>query len=168
LQGYSPTSILAAMAENRLPEKNIVTNRKARRDYEIIETREAGISLLGTEVKSLRAGKVNLADSYAAVENGEVILYNLHISAYEQSALENHEPTRPRRLLLHKKEIKRLFGATMEKGFTLIPIRIYFKGPYVKIELATARGRKKFDKRDAIAKKEADRAIERAHRRRMK
>ncbi len=156
------------MAEKGLPEKNIITNRKARRDYEIIETREVGVSLLGTEVKSLRAGKVNLADCYAAIENGEVFLFNLHISPYEQSARENHDPTRKRRLLLHKKEIGRLFSATMEKGFTLIPLRIYFKGPYVKIELATARGRKKYDKRDAIAKKEADRAIERAHRRQMK
>ncbi|UCD17241.1 MAG: SsrA-binding protein SmpB [Candidatus Zixiibacteriota bacterium] len=156
------------MTEKGLPEKNIVTNRKARRDYEILETREAGIALVGTEVKSLRAGRVNLTDSYASVENGEVILYNLHISQYEPSARENHEPTRPRQLLLHKREIRRLFGATAEKGFTLIPLRIYFKGPYVKVELATARGRRKFDKREAIAKKEADRAIERAHRRRLK
>jgi SsrA-binding protein len=156
------------MVEKELREKHIARNRKAYRDYEILEKREAGIELKGTEVKSLRAGKVNLSDSYAIVENGEVILHNLHISPYEHSGRDNHEPTRPRRLLLHKREIKRLFGATAEKGFTLIPLRIYFKGPYVKIELATARGRKKYDKREEISKKESDRAIERAQRQRMK
>nr|MBN2276131.1 SsrA-binding protein SmpB [candidate division Zixibacteria bacterium] len=148
--------------------RNIVTNRKALRDYDIIEKREVGIELLGSEVKSLRAGKVNLADSYAAIDGGQVFLFNLHISPYEFSGHESHQPTRPRRLLLHKKEIRRLFGATNEKGFTLIPLRIYFKGPYVKIELATARGRKMYDKRDKIAKREADRSIEKAHRRSMK
>lgn len=156
------------MDEKKVTIKNIATNRKAYRDYEIFEKREVGIQLLGTEVKSLRAGKVNLADSYAAISHGEVILYNLHISPYEQAGYASHEPMRPRKLLLHKKEIKRLFGATMEKGFTLIPLRLYFKGPLVKIELATGRGRKRYDKREQIAKKEADRAIERAHRRRMK
>ncbi len=158
-------SILIFMNEKESKEKNIVTNRKARRDYEIIETREAGIELRGTEVKSLRAGKVNISDSYASIENGEVILYNLHISPYEQASVESHEPLRPRRLLLHKREIRKLFGATAEKGYTLIPIRIYFKGQLVKIELATARGRKRFDKRDKIAKRESDRAIERAQKR---
>ncbi len=153
------------MPEKELKEKNIVTNRKAFRDYEIFDKREAGIELKGAEVKSLRAGKVNLSDSYAAVENGEVILFNLHISAYKFSTRESYDPIRPRRLLLHKREIRRLFGATAEKGLTLIPLRIYFKGPYAKIELATCRGRKKYDKRDKIAKKEADRAIEKAHRR---
>lgn len=156
------------MDEKKSAERNIVTNRKAFRDYEIIEKREAGIELKGSEVKSMRAGRVNLSDSYASVEGGEVILHNLHISPYEFSGADSHEPIRPRRLLLHKKEIKRLFGATNERGFTLIPLRIYFKGPYVKIELATARGRKKFDKREKIAKKESDRVIERARRRRMK
>ena len=152
------------MADREKKVKNIVTNRKAFRDYEIIEKYEAGIELLGTEVKSIRAHKINLSDSYASVENGEVILHNLHISPYEQSGHSDHDPLRARRLLLHKKEIKRLFGLTMQKGFTLIPLRIYLKGPYVKIELATVRGRKMYDKRDKIAKKEADRAIERAHR----
>jgi SsrA-binding protein len=152
------------MAEKELKEKTIVTNRKAFRDYEILEKREVGIELKGAEVKSLRAGKVNLSDSYAAVENGEVILFNLHITPYKFSTIENLDPIRPRRLLLHKREIKKLFGATAEKGLTLIPIRIYFKGPYAKIELATCRGRKMYDKRDKIAKREADRAIERAHR----
>jgi len=155
------------MTDENIKERNITTNRKAYRDYEIIEKREAGIELLGSEVKSLRAGKVNISDSYASVEGGEVILYNLHISPYEFAGESGHDPLRPRRLLLHKKEIKRLFGATNEKGFTLIPVRIYFKGPYVKIELATARGRKKYDKRDKIAKREADRDIERAHRKKF-
>ncbi len=156
------------MSEKELKEKNIVTNRKAFRDYEIFDKREAGIELKGAEVKSLRAGKVNLSDSYAAIENGEVILFNLHISPYKFTTHESLDPIRPRRLLLHKREIKRLFGATAEKGLTLIPLRIYFKGPHVKIELATCRGRKRYDKREKIAKREADRAIERAHRRRIK
>ncbi|PKK82809.1 MAG: SsrA-binding protein [candidate division Zixibacteria bacterium HGW-Zixibacteria-1] len=155
------------MTEEKAKERNIITNRKAFRDYEIIEKREAGIELMGSEVKSLRAGKVNLSDSYAVVEGGEVILYHLHISPYEFAGQEGHDPMRPRRLLLHKKEIRRLLGAVNEKGFTLVPLRIYFKGPRVKIELATARGRKKYDKRDQIAKREADRAIERAHRRKL-
>jgi len=149
-------------------EKTIVTNRKALRDYEIFEKREVGIELLGSEVKSLRAGKVNLSDSYASVERGEVILFNLHISPYEMSGKGSHEPLRPRRLLLHKREIRRLFSATEEKGFTLIPLRIYFKGPYVKIELAIGRGRKMYDKRQRTAQMEADRTIERALRRKPK
>ena len=156
---------MVAMTENAPKERNIITNRKAFRDYEILEKREVGIELRGSEVKSIRAGKVNLSDSYASVENGEVILHNLHISPYEFAGREALDPLRDRRLLLHKKEIKRLFGATNEKGFTLIPLRIYFKGPHVKIELATARGRKMFDKREQIAKREADRDMERAHRR---
>ncbi|UCD93437.1 MAG: SsrA-binding protein SmpB [Candidatus Zixiibacteriota bacterium] len=153
------------MAEDTPKIRNVVTNRKAFRDYDIIDKREVGIELLGSEVKSIRGGKINISDSYAAIENGEVILHNLHISAYAFSGRDSHDPIRPRRLLLHKKEIRRLFGATQEKGFTLIPLRIYFKGPYVKIELAIARGRKRYDKRDRIAKKEADRDVERARRR---
>jgi SsrA-binding protein len=150
------------MTDMELKEKNIATNRKALRDYEIIEKREAGIELLGTEVKSLRSGKINISDSYASVENGEVVLHNLHISPYEFANQASHDPYRARKLLLHKKEIRRLFQATAEKGLTLIPLRFYFKGPYVKVELAVARGRKKYDKREIIAKKEARRAIDRA------
>ena len=152
------------MAEKELKEKIIATNRKAFRDYEIIDKKEAGIELLGTEVKSMRAGKINISDSYATIENGQVFLVNLHISPYESSGVESHDPYRRRRLLLHKREIRKLFGATAEKGLTLIPIRFYFKGPYIKVELATARGRKKYDKREIIAKKEARRLIERAKR----
>ncbi len=155
------------MSENEAKIKVIVTNRKAFRDFEIIDKREVGISLVGTEVKSLRAGKVNISDSYASVVNGEVILHNLHISQFEQSSQTNHEPTRPRKLLLHKREIRKLFGATAERGFTLVPLRIYFKGPYVKIELAVARGRKKYDKREVIARKEADRAMQRAQKKNL-
>lgn len=162
MQRLCPPDILACMSETEEKIKVVVTNRKAFRDYEIIDRREAGISLVGTEVKSLRAGKVNVSDSYATVDNGEVILHNLHISQYEQSARINHDPTRPRRLLLHKKEIRKLLVATAEKGFTLIPLKIYFKGSHVKIELALARGRKKYDKREITAKKEADRAMQRA------
>ncbi|MFH2037570.1 MAG: SsrA-binding protein SmpB [Candidatus Zixiibacteriota bacterium] len=156
------------MEQKEYKEKNIVTNRKAFRDYEIIEKREAGIELKGYEVKSLREGRVNLADSYAAIKDGELFLFHLHISPYKFTADAQYNPVRPRRLLLHKKEIRRLISATAEKGFTLVPLRIYFKGPRVKIELGTARGRKKYDKREQIAKKEADRSIERAHRRSMK
>ncbi len=159
---------MAQMEPKEKKEKTIVTNRKAYRDYEIFEKREAGIELMGSEVKSLRAGKVNLSDSYASVEHGEIILFNLHISPYEMSGKGSHDPLRPRRLLLHKREIRRLLSATAEKGFTLIPLRIYFKGPYVKIELATGRGRKMYDKRERTAQMEADRTIERAMRRKTK
>jgi SsrA-binding protein len=142
----------------------IARNRKAKRDYEIKSRLEAGIELKGSEVKSLRDGKVNLSDSYAAVENGEVILKNLHISPYKMSQ-EDHDPLRPRRLLLHKREIRKLFIQTEQKGLTLIPLSIYFKGKVAKIELAVAAGRRKYDKRQAIAKAEADRKIKRAVRR---
>ena len=152
------------MADRELKEKNIATNRKAFRDYEIIDKKEAGIELLGTEVKSLRAGKINISDSYAIIEDGQLYLVNLHISPYESSGDDGHDPYRRRRLLMHKREIRKLFGATAEKGFTLIPLRFYFKGPYAKVELAIARGRKKYDKREIIAKEEAKRSMERARR----
>lgn len=139
----------------------IARNRKAKRDYEIKSHLEAGIELKGSEVKSLREGKVNLSDSYAVVENGEVILKNLHISPYKMSQ-EYQDPLRPRRLLLHKREIRKLFIQTEQKGLTLIPLSIYFKGKVAKIELAIGAGRRKYDKRQAIAKAEADRKIKRA------
>lgn len=153
------------MADKQTEERIIATNRKAFRDYEIFDKKEAGIELLGTEVKSMRAGRINISDSYATIENGQVYLVNLHISPYEASGVDSHDPYRRRRLLLHKREIRKLFRAIMEKGYTLIPLRFYFKGPYIKVELGTARGRKKYDKRDIIAKKEAQRSIERAKRR---
>lgn len=136
-------------------------NRKARHDYEIKSTLEAGIELKGSEVKSIRNGKLNLADAYATIEGGDVILKNLHISPYDMAS-ENHDPMRPRRLLLHKKEIRKLIAQTQQKGLTLIPLSIYFKRNIVKIELAIAAGRKKYDKREAIAKADADRMIKRA------
>ncbi|MBR2775002.1 MAG: SsrA-binding protein SmpB [Selenomonadaceae bacterium] len=137
-------------------------NRKARHDYFIHETFEAGIELRGTEVKSLRAGKANLRDSYAEVKDGEVFVEHMHISPYEQGNIFNHEPLRPRRLLLHKREILKLFGKTREKGFTLVPLKIYFKKGRAKMELALASGKHNYDKRDALHEKSAQRDIERA------
>ena len=139
----------------------VARNRKARYEYEIKDTFEAGIALMGSEVKSIRGGKVNLSDAYAVVEHGEVILKNLHITPYKMAS-EQLDPIRPRRLLLHRREIRKLFVATEQKGLTLIPLAIYIKGRLVKIELAVAFGRRKYDKRQAIAKAEADRRIKRA------
>lgn len=136
-------------------------NRKARHDYQILARLEAGIELRGSEVKSIRDGKVNLSDAHAVVEGGEVYLRNLHISPYKM-AQESIDPLRPRRLLLHKREIRKLYVQSEQKGLTLIPLSIYFKGKVAKIELAVAAGRKKYDKRQAIAKAEADRRIRRA------
>ena len=141
--------------------KYIVRNRKARHDYEIKDTLEAGIELMGSEVKSIRDGKINLADSYATIENGEVVLKNLHINPYDL-ARDNHSPTRPRRLLVHRREIRKLQAQTQQKGLTLVPLSIYFRKNIVKVELALAAGRKKFDKREAIAKADAVRQIKRA------
>lgn len=146
------------------PIKVVAENRKARHDYFIEETYEAGIALVGTEVKSLRAGKANLRDSYAEVINGEVFLQNMHISPYEKGNRFNHDPKRPRKLLLHKHEIRRLIGRTMQKGYTLIPLRIYFKRGKAKVELALARGKKLYDKRESIARRDAEREIAREFR----
>ncbi|AFV10947.1 SsrA-binding protein SmpB [Thermacetogenium phaeum DSM 12270] len=142
--------------------KVVAENRKARHDYFIEETYEAGIVLVGTEVKSIRAGKVSLRDSYAEVLNGEVFLQQMHISPYEKGNRFNHDPKRPRKLLLHKREIKRLLGRTMQKGYTLIPLRLYFKNGWVKVELALGRGKKLYDKREDIARRDAQREIARA------
>lgn len=143
--------------------KVVCENRKARHDYFIEETYEAGIALQGTEVKSLRLGRANLKDSHARVEKGEIWLYNMHISPYEQGNRFNHEPTRPRKLLLHRREIMRLLGSTEREGYTLIPLRVYFS-PYgkAKVELALAKGKKLYDKREAMAKRDAQRRIEKA------
>ncbi|NLY39419.1 MAG: SsrA-binding protein SmpB [Firmicutes bacterium] len=145
-------------------EKIISTNRKARHDYHIEETYEAGIVLTGTEVKSVRAARVNLKDSYALVENGELLLYNMHISPYEQGNRFNHDPLRTRKLLMHRVEIRRLAGKVKEKGYALIPLKIYLKRGLVKVELALARGKKLYDKRQAIAERDSRREIERAFR----
>lgn len=142
-------------------EKNIAVNRKARHEYHIVNTYEAGIVLQGTEVKSIRQGKANLVDSYAAIKDGEVWLMNTHISSYEQGNINNHDPHRTRKLLLKRSEIRKLIGKTKEKGLTLIPLRIYLKGGKVKIELALAQGKKAYDKREDIAKKDFQRQQER-------
>jgi len=142
-------------------EKNITVNRKARHEYAILQTYEAGIVLQGTEVKSLREGKANLVDSYASVESGEVWLHHAHISEYKQGSINNHEPTRIRKLLLNKSEIRRLVGKVKEKGLTLIPLRLYFKNGKVKVEIALAKGKKVYDKREAIAKRDLKREQER-------
>lgn len=139
----------------------VARNRKARYDFTIKETIEAGIALVGTEIKSIREGKLNLSDAYATIVGGEVILKNLHISPYKM-ATENHDPIRPRRLLLHKREIQKLTVLTQQKGYTLVLLAVYFRGPRAKVELAVATGRKKYDKRQAIAKAEADRRMKRA------
>ncbi|NPV29110.1 MAG: SsrA-binding protein SmpB [Firmicutes bacterium] len=141
--------------------KVVAENRKARHDYYIDETYEAGIALVGTEVKSLRAGKVSLRDSYAEVVGGEVFLQNMHISPYEKGNRFNHDPKRARKLLLHKREIRRLLGQTTQKGYTLIPLRLYFKRGKAKVELALARGKKLYDKREEIAKRDAAREMAR-------
>lgn len=137
-------------------------NRKARHDYIIEETYEAGIELRGTEVKSLRAGRANLKDSFAIVENGELFLYGMHISPYEHGNIFNVDPLRPRKLLMHKKEIMRLLGKIKEQGLTLVPIKAYFKQDKIKIELGLAKGKKLYDKREAAAEKSAKREIVRA------
>ncbi len=143
--------------------KIICTNRKARHDYEILETLEAGMVLRGTEVKSLRAGSAHLKDSYAGIESDELFLFNAHISLYEMGNRFNHEPTRTRKLLVHAKEIKRLLGKTQEKGLTLVPLRLYFNDAgKVKVELGLARGKKSYDKRRTIAERDAKRDLDRA------
>ena len=142
-------------------EKIITTNRKARHDYFILESMEAGIVLQGTEVKSLRMGRANLKDSHAGIMKGEVWLFNLHISPYDFGNIYNHDPVRPRKLLLHKQEIKRLIGKVEEKGLTLVPLRLYFKRGKAKVELAIVRGKKQYDKRQDITKRDTDRDMQR-------
>lgn len=142
-------------------EKVIATNRKAYHDYHIQETYEAGISLLGTEVKSLREGKANLKDSYAIVKNSEVFLLNCHISPYSHGNILNHDPLRTRKLLLHKKEINKLYGHMTQKGLTLIPLKIYFKDGKAKVEIGLAKGKRQYEKREAIKEKESRREMER-------
>lgn len=140
----------------------IATNRRARYDYDIESTYEAGIVLVGSEVKSLRAGKASLADAYATIRDGEAFLYNLHIPEYPQASIQNHEPTRARKLLLHARQIDELRVRSEQEGYTLVPLRLYFKDNRAKVEIAVARGRKRFDKRQAIAKREHEREMERA------
>jgi SsrA-binding protein len=141
--------------------KIVATNRRARFDYEILETHEAGLVLLGPEVKSLRAGKANLSDAYASVRRGEVFLINAHISPYTQAGRENPDPRRERKLLLHRAEIARLRGRVAERGLTLVPLRLYFKGGRAKVELGVARGKRRYDKRQAIRRREEEREMQR-------
>lgn len=136
-----------------------VSNRKARHDYFILDTIEAGLVLKGTEVKSLRNGNANLLDSHAVIKNGEVWLFGMHISPYDQGSYLNHDPRRTRKLLLSKREIRRLLTRVQEKGLTIIPLSVYFKGPYAKVELAVAQGKKSYDKREAIKQRDAKRDI---------
>jgi SsrA-binding protein len=142
--------------------KIICQNKKAYHEYSIEETVEAGIQLLGTEVKSLREGKSNLKDSYVTIKNSEVFLLNCHISPYSFGNVMNHDPLRTRKLLLHYKEIQRLKGMSQQKGYTLIPLKIYFKGPYAKVEVGLAKGKRLYEKREVIKEREARRAVERA------
>lgn len=143
-------------------ERVYATNRKAFHDYTVLETAEAGMALSGTEVKSVREGKVNLRDSYAKVKDGEVWLYNSYVATYDQGNRYNHEPNRPRKLLLHKGEIGRLTGLVQDAGKTLVPLRLYDRKGHIKVQLALAKGKKSYDKRESIAEREASREIERA------
>lgn len=138
-------------------QKNIAENRKAFHDYHILETFEAGVALLGTEVKAIREGKVNLRDSYARVEDGEVWIYNVHINPYSHRGYSDHNPTRKRKLLLHRQEIRKLIGRTVERGMTLVPTRLYFRNGHVKVALGLAKGKQAHDKRETIKRRETDR-----------
>lgn len=147
---------------------DVATNRRARHRFELIDKIEAGIELRGSEVKALRTGKAQMTDAYAVVERGEVWLRNLHIPPYEPASRDNHEPDRPRKLLLHRSEIERLIGKSAEKGLTLVPTRIYFKGPRAKVELALARGKEGRDRRREIAERDVRREVEREFKGRMR
>jgi SsrA-binding protein len=143
--------------ERELAQSNIAENRKAFHDYHLLETFEAGIALLGTEVKAIREGRVNLRDSFARLENGEVFLFNVNISPYGHRGYAEHEPLRRRKLLLHRHEIRKLIGKTVEKGMTLVPTRLYFKNGRVKVAISLAKGKKEYDKRETVKRREADR-----------
>lgn len=153
------------LAEGTLPVKVVATNRKARHEYHLLETFECGLVLLGHEVKSIREGRVNLQEAFAAVENGEAWVEGMHITPYSHLDTRTVDPLRKRKLLLHKKQVERLFGAIREKGLTLVPLRIYFKGARVKLEIALARGKKLHDRRQEIAERDANREIQRESRR---
>jgi SsrA-binding protein len=143
--------------ERELAQASIAENRKAHHDFTLFETFEAGVALLGTEVKAIREGRVNLRDSFARVENGEVFVYNINISAYSHRGYAEHEALRPRKLLLHKEEIRKLIGKTVEKGMTLVPVRLYFKKGRVKLAISLAKGKKEYDKRETVKRRETDR-----------
>src|SRR6187399_1461628 len=143
--------------ERELAQANVAENRKASHDYHLLETFEAGLVLLGTEVKAIREGRVNLRDSFARVEDGEVFIYNVNISPYSHRGYADHEPLRRRKLLLHRNEILKLIGKTVEKGMTLVPVRLYYKDGRIKVAISLAKGKKAHDKRETIKRREADR-----------
>ena len=149
------------MAPNKTDNRIIAENRKARHDYFVEETYEAGIALYGTEVKSIRRGGVNLKDSYCDLRDGEIFALGVHISPYEQGNIFNRDPLRPRKLLMHKREIMKLTGLVAREGYTLVPLSLYFKGSHVKMCIGLCRGKKLYDKRDSIAKRDAEREMER-------
>jgi len=159
-----------AQSSNRAPtdRKVIASNRKARHDYTVVDTYEAGIALMGTEVKALREGRASLVDGYATIDDGEVWLQGVHIAEYAQGTWTNHAPRRKRKLLLHKAEIERLELRTKESGLTLVPLQLYFSGSHVKVEIALARGKRSYDKRQDLARRDADREVRRALGRRAK
>ena len=159
---------MAEKTEREKAQSSVAENRKAFHDFHLMETFEAGLVLLGTEVKAIREGRVNLRDSFARVEDGEVFLYNVNISPYSHRGYADHEPLRRRKLLLHRSEIKKLIGKTVEKGMTLVPVRLYFKNGRVKVAVSLAKGKKDYDKRETIKRREVDRetraAVKERHR----
>jgi len=148
---------MADKSEREKAQSSVAENRKAFHDFHLLETFEAGLVLLGTEVKAIREGRVNLRDSFARVEGHEVFLYNVHISPYSHRGYADHEPLRRRKLLLHRNEIRKLIGKTVEKGLTLVPVRLYFKNGRVKVAVSIAKGKKDYDKRETIKRRETDR-----------
>jgi SsrA-binding protein len=157
-----------ARRKRKVDPGDVASNRRARHKYELLDRFEAGIELLGTEVKSLRQGKAQIGDAYAAIEDGEVWLRGAHIPPYEPASSENHDPERPRKLLLHRHEIERLIGRLHRKGLTLVPTRVYFKGRRAKVELALARGKEQRDRRREIRDRDVRREVEREHRQRLR
>ena len=151
-----------------MPDKTVAVNRRARHEYAVEETLEAGIALTGTEIKSIRAGRVNLAEAYARIEKGEAWLIGAHIAPYEQGNRNNHEPTRTRKLLLHRDQIAELLGRTQAKGFTLVPLKLYIRNGMAKLEIGVARGKKAYDKRRTIAERDARRELERSTKERVR
>jgi SsrA-binding protein len=160
--------VVAASSNRQTGRKMIAQNRKARHDYAILDTYEAGLVLTGTEVKSLRLGRASLVDGFATIDEGEMYLRNVHIPQYEQGSWTNHEPRRTRKLLLHRGEIERLIGKTKESGLTIVPLALYFSAGKVKVEIALARGKKSYDKRQDLARRDADREVRKALGRRIK
>jgi len=160
---------MASSKTSKAPARRVIAqNKKARHDYEIVDSYEAGVVLMGTEVKSLREGRASLADAFATIDGGEVYLHNVHIPEYAFGSWTNHTPRRVRKLLLHRAEIQRLIGRTKESGLTLVPLALYFSEGKVKVELALARGKKSWDKRQDLARRDADREIQRELGRRLK